>query len=126
MDSTDHWRQLQQRLLQFAEARDWRQFHSPKNLAMALSGEAGELLEHFQWLSQTQSRQLDAEKRRLVALELADIQIYLIRLAQELQVDLLAAVDEKMGINETRYPVERVRGDARRASDYPDLPESSG
>jgi NTP pyrophosphatase (non-canonical NTP hydrolase) len=106
------------RLLEFARARDWEQFHSPKNLAMALAGEAGELLEHFQWLTEQQSQTLDPDKRRAVAHELADILIYLVRLAQRLEIDLIAAAEEKIAINEVRYPAERVRGDARRASEH--------
>ncbi len=114
-DSLDN---LSQQLLQFARERDWEQFHSPKNLSMALAGEAGELLEHFQWLTEEQASQLDADKKKAVALELADIQIYLIRLSERMGIDLLAAVREKMAINELRYPAEKVRGDARRADEY--------
>ncbi|QVL46929.1 MAG: nucleotide pyrophosphohydrolase [Thiocapsa sp.] len=116
-DSLD---QLNARLLAFARERDWEQFHSPKNLAMALAGEAGELLEHFQWLSEQQSAELSAEKKRQVAHELADILNYLVRLAERLDIDLLAAADEKIAINAARYPVDKVRGDARRASEYGD------
>lgn len=116
-DSVD---ELSERLLAFARARDWEQFQSPKNLAMALAGEAGELLEHFQWLSEAQSADLSPEKRRAVAHELADILSYLLRLAERLDVDLIAATHEKIAINEVRYPAERVRGDARRASEYED------
>lgn len=109
---------LQQRLADFARARDWEQFHSPKNLSMALIAEAAELIEHFQWLSDEQSRQLSAEKLEEVRLELADIQIYLIRIADMLDVDLIQAAWDKIEINEERYPAEKVRGDARRASEY--------
>lgn len=109
---------LNARLLSFARERDWEQFHSPKNLAMALAGECGELLEHFQWLSEEQSRTLDDDKKRAVGHEMADILIYLIRLSERLQIDLLAAAEDKIAINEARYPAERVRGDARRAEEY--------
>lgn len=115
MDSLD---ELNLRLLEFARARDWEQFHSPKNLAMALAGEAGELLEHFQWLTEAQSAELSGEKLEAVALEMADILAYLLRLSQRLDIDLVAALDRKIAINEQRYPVGRVRGDARRASEY--------
>ncbi len=115
-DSLD---QLNARLLQFARERDWEQFHSPKNLAMALAGEAGELLEHFQWLTEAQSSALSADKQREVAHEMADILVYLIRLSERLNIDLITAVEEKITINEHRYPADRVRGDARRASEYP-------
>lgn len=109
---------LSQRLAAFARVRDWEQFHSPKNLSMALAGEAGELLEHFQWLSEAQSQTLDADKKEAVALEMADIFIYLLRLAERLDIDLLDAAYRKMAINEQRYPADRVRGDARRAEEY--------
>lgn len=109
---------LRVRLADFAAARDWDQFHSPKNLAMALIAECGELIEHFQWLSASQSERLSPEKRRAVAEELADIFIYLIRIGDKLGIDLVAAAQEKITRNESRYPVERVRGDARRANEY--------
>ena len=118
MTNTDSLDQLNARLLTFARDRDWERFHSPKNLAMALAGEAGELLEHFQWLSEEQSTTLPPNKREAVALELADILIYLIRLSERMNIDLIAAVQQKIAINEQRYPVEKVRGDARRADEY--------
>ena len=110
---------LRARLAEFAAQRDWDQFHSPKNLAMALIAEAAELVEHFQWLSAEQSQQLPAKKLAEVRLELADIFIYLIRIADKLDVDLVSAAIDKIAINEQRYPVDRVRGDARRAEEYP-------
>jgi NTP pyrophosphatase (non-canonical NTP hydrolase) len=116
-DSLD---QLNARLVAFARERDWEQFHSPKNLAMALAGEAGELLEHFQWLTEQQSAELDPEKKRQVAHELADILLYLVRLSERLDIDLLAAADEKIAVNAARYPAAKVRGDARRAGEYGD------
>jgi NTP pyrophosphatase (non-canonical NTP hydrolase) len=109
---------LSDSLLVFARERDWEQFHSPKNLSMALAGEAGELLEHFQWLSEAQSAALPPDKREAVAMELADLLIYLVRLAERLDIDLLDAAQRKIAVNRERYPVERVRGDARRAEDY--------
>ena len=122
----DSLARLDARLLAFARERDWEQFQSPKNLAMALAGEAGELLEHFQWLTEAQSASLDERKRQAVAHELADILNYLVRLAERLDIDLLAAADEKIAINERRYPADKVRGDARRASEYDDLESSEG
>jgi NTP pyrophosphatase (non-canonical NTP hydrolase) len=118
--SQDSLERLNQRLLTFARERDWEQFHSPKNLAMALAGECGELLEHFQWLSERQSASLPPEKKQEVAHEMADILIYLIRLSERLDIDLLGAVEDKIAINERRYPAHRVRGDARRAGEYED------
>lgn len=117
--STDSLESLRQRLAEFAIQRDWNQFHSPKNLAMALIGEAGEIIEHFQWLTQEQSCQLPHDKRQAVSHELADVLIYLIRLADQLDIDLVAAAYDKIQINEARYPIHRVKGDARRAGEYP-------
>jgi len=109
---------LQQRLQEFADQRDWNQFHSPKNLAMALMVEAAELAEHFQWLTQQESYELEDEKLEKVAEELADIFVYLVRLADRLGVDLPAAVDRKITLNEQKYPAERVRGSARKYNEY--------
>ena len=109
---------LSHRLAEFARVRDWEQFHSPKNLSMALIAEAAELVEHFQWLSQEDSQNLPMEKLEEVRMEMADIQIYLLRMAERLGVDLVAAAQEKMAINEQRFPVEKVKGDARRAEEY--------
>lgn len=109
---------LQDRLRKFAEERDWEQFHSPKNLAMALAAEAGELLELFQWLTEEQSRSLDRGQLAKVVDELADVQIYLARLADKLNVNLGDAVDQKIRRNETRYPADKVRGSAKKYSDY--------
>lgn len=109
---------LNQRLKAFAQERDWEQFHSPKNLSMALIAEAAELVEHFQWLSEEQSYQLDSAKRDAVAMEMADILIFLIRCAERLDIDLVQSAWKKIAINETRYPANRVRGDARRAAEY--------
>lgn len=112
---------LQQRLRDFAAARDWDQFHSPKNLAMALAAESGELLELFQWLTEAQSSQLSEEERTDVAVELADIQIYLVRIADALDVSLPEAVEEKLRENAQKYPVDLSKGNAtkysRRGSD---------
>jgi NTP pyrophosphatase (non-canonical NTP hydrolase) len=111
-------RALQQRVAAFAAARDWEPFHSPKNLAMALSVEAAELVEEFQWLTEEQSRSLDAERRERVRLELADVFIYLLRLADKLGVDVMRAAEDKVALNENKYPAERVRGDARKYTEY--------
>ena len=100
MDITE----LQQRLRSFADERDWDQFHSPKNLAMALSVEAAELLEHFQWLTQLQSRSPDSVERDAVASEIADVQIYLVMLADKLGVDIEKAVYDKLARNAVKYP----------------------
>lgn len=111
---SDSLNQLAQRLRGFAQARDWGQFHSPKNLASALIVEAGELLEHFQWLTEDQSRQLDADKKQAVALEMADVLLYLIQMSNELGVDLVDAAQRKMVLNEQKYPVEHARGSSKK------------
>ena len=104
-------------LRRFAAERDWDQFHSPKNLAMALSVEAAELLEHFQWLSDTESSALNAEARAKVSEELADVLLYLVRLADKLDVDLAAAASEKLRGNATKYPADKARGTSKKYSD---------
>ena len=106
--------ELQARLRSFAQARDWGQFHSPKNLAMALVAEAGELVEQFQWLTEAESAALPPERLAAVRHELADVLIYLVRLGDVLGVDLLAAAGDKVALNEARYPAELVRGSARK------------
>ncbi|MDH3349819.1 MAG: nucleotide pyrophosphohydrolase [Desulfobulbaceae bacterium] len=105
-------KELALQLREFAKERDWQQFHSPKNLTMALSVEASELLEHFQWLTQEQSRLLDDDKRVEVSEEIADVLIYLVRLADILHIDPMEAVKRKMSLNETKYPVEKARATA--------------
>ena len=116
--SDDALDQLKQRLRRFATERDWDQFHSPKNLSMALIAEAAELVEHFQWLSEDQSQSLEPDKLAEVELELADIQIYLIRLADKLGIDLLAAVEKKIVLNEEKYPADIVRGSSKKYTEY--------
>lgn len=108
-------------LREFASVRNWEQFHSPKNLSMALSVEVAELVEHFQWLTEEQSGELSEEKKANVAEELADIQLYLVRLADQLNIDILQAVDIKTRINEKRYPAEKVRGSAKKYNEYDEL-----
>jgi dCTP diphosphatase len=116
--SADRLAELQRRLAEFASARDWDQFHSPKNLAMALSVEAAELVEELQWLTEEQSRALEPERYERVRLEAADVLIYLLRFADKVGIDLLRAADEKIALNERKYPADRVRGDARKYSEY--------
>ncbi|MBA2882215.1 NTP pyrophosphatase (non-canonical NTP hydrolase) [Desulfosalsimonas propionicica] len=109
---------LKQKLREFATARDWEQFHSPKNLVMALSVEVAELMEHFQWISQDQSRNLDAKTREKVRQEIGDVMVYLVRLADQLGIDPVAAAQEKVSVNEARYPAEKVRGSAKKYNEY--------
>ena len=110
--------ELRDHLRKFAAERDWDQFHSPKNLAMALIAEAAELVEHFQWLTEAQSTSLSAEKKAEVADEMADVLVYLVRLADKLDVDLLAAVEVKMEKNALKYPADKVRGSMKKYSEY--------
>ena len=117
-DRPDQLEALRRKVADFAAVRDWDQFHTPKNLAMALIAEAAELVEHFQWLTAEQSQHLPAEKMDAISQELADVLIYLVRIADKLNIDLMQAVERKMALNEKRYPASRVRGDARRAGDY--------
>jgi len=110
--------ELIKKIRAFARDRDWEQFHSPKNLAMALSVEVAELVEHFQWLTQAQSNRLDPTKIKEIREEIGDVMIYLARLADRLGIDPVQAADEKMQINEKKYPVEKARG---LASKYTEL-----
>lgn len=105
-------------LRRFAEDRDWDQFHSPKNLAMATTVEAAELQEHFQWLTEEQSKNLPPEKLAKVAEEIADIQVYLIRMADKLGINILESVRAKIKQNAVKYPADKVRGDARKYNEY--------
>jgi NTP pyrophosphatase (non-canonical NTP hydrolase) len=106
--------ELRDALRQFAAARDWDQFHSPKNLAMALSAEAAELLEVFQWLTEDQSRKLPPDAKAAAAEEIADVLLYLIRIGDKLGIDPLAAAQRKLAANEMKYPAEKARGNAKK------------
>lgn len=114
---------LETKLLAFRDARDWAQFHSPRNLALALSVEAGELLEHFLWCSDEQSESLpsQADKKAKIEEEVADVFMYTVLLAESMNIDLMAAAHKKIALNEQRYPADRVRGSARKHSEYPNL-----
>ncbi len=105
---------LRDALRRFAAERDWDPFHTPKNLAMALSVEASELLEHFQWLTPEASQTLEASTHTAVREEMADVLLYLVRLADRLDVDLLAAARDKMQLNAIKYPVDKSRGSSRK------------
>lgn len=97
-------KELQELIRKFANERDWGQFHTPKNLAMAVTGEAGELAAEFQWLTPEDSRNLSKVQLEAVSLEMADIAIYLLRMADVLDVDLKLAIANKMAINQNRFP----------------------
>lgn len=109
---------IRERLRLFADERDWNQFHSPKNLAMALIVEAAEVVEHFQWQDAPCAAALSTEKTAAIAAELADVLFYLVRLADRLDIDLGAAAAEKLAVNAARYPADRVRGSARKYDEY--------
>ena len=109
--------QLRDSLRQFAAERDWDQFHSPKNLAMALAVEAAELLERFQWVTEEDSKRLPPAELAAVREEMADVLNYLVRLADKLDVNLLEAAREKIALNAQKYPVDKARGSAKKYSD---------
>jgi NTP pyrophosphatase (non-canonical NTP hydrolase) len=116
----DPLQDLALRLRDFAAERDWDRFHSPKNLAMALTGEAGELAAEFQWLTEAESRALDEAQRERVRQEAADVLLYLVRLADKLGIDLVEAAHRKMELNGRNYPADLVRGSARKYTEYGD------
>ena len=108
---------LRDALRQFAAERDWDQFHTPKNLAMALSVEAAELLEHFQWLDSEASSLLSDSVQKEVRMEVADVLLYLIRLADKLDIDVIAAAKDKLAINAEKYPADKARGTSKKYTD---------
>jgi dCTP diphosphatase len=109
---------LTRRLRDFARERDWEKFHTPKNLAMALAVEVAELMEHFQWLGSSASAKLDEKTLAQVRQEIGDVLIYLVRLADRLGIDPLAAAAEKIRINQHKYPADQVRGKAKKYTEY--------
>ncbi len=106
--------QIKAQLQKFADDRDWDQFHSPKNLSMALSVEASELVECFQWLTEEQSQNLSPEQLSAAIDEIADVQIYLLRIATKLNVNMLDAVNQKIKKNALKYPVDKVKGSSKK------------
>jgi NTP pyrophosphatase (non-canonical NTP hydrolase) len=114
----DSLNELKQKLEDFVAERDWAQFHSPKNLAMAMIVEAAELVEHFQWNTEAESHVLSAEKREQVGHELADTFVYLLRISQVLNIDLIEAANNKIALNAVKYPVEKARGKNNKYTDY--------
>jgi dCTP diphosphatase len=119
-DSATTIAELKSRVLSFVQARDWEQFHSPKNLSMALAAEAGELMEHFLWATPAQSQAIavDPAKRGKIADELADVVIYALEFANITGLDVAAAIEAKMAANAKKYPVEKARG---RSEKYTEL-----
>lgn len=110
--------ELRERVRAFVAERDWERFHSPKNLAMALSVEAAELVELFQWLTEEESNAPDPDRRRRVAEEMADVLWFLVRLSDRLNIDLLAAAEAKLAANAAKYPADRVRGSSKKYTEY--------
>jgi len=115
---SDSLAELRARINQFVKERDWDQFHSPKNLAMAMIVEAAELVEHFQWDTLEESHQLDDEKREQVGQELADTFVYLLRIAEVTGIDLIEAANRKIDLNAQKYPVEKVKGSNKKYTAY--------
>lgn len=105
-------------LREFANERDWEQFHSPKNLAMALTVEVAELLEHFQWMTEGESAKPTPEKLQKIQEEIGDVLIYLTRFADKLGIDLLDAAYKKLEINRQKYPAEKARGSAKKYNEF--------
>ncbi len=110
----DYLQELREALRQFAAERDWDRFHSPKNLAIALNVEAAELLEHFQWLSDAESASLPPPTHAKVTEEVADVFLYLVRLADKLNVDLAVAAADKIKLNAIKCPIDKARGNAKK------------
>jgi len=115
---------IKAQLQKFADDRDWDQFHSPKNLSMALSVEASELVECFQWLTEEQSQNLSPEQLSAAIDEIADVQIYLLRIATKLNVNMLDAVNQKIKKNALKYPVDKVKGSSKKYNQYDQAGES--
>lgn len=115
---SDSLNDLRARVNEFVEARDWAQFHSPKNLAMAMIVEAGEVVEHFQWVTEEQSRNLDAATKEQVGQELSDTFVYLLRIAEVCGIDLIEAANKKIDLNAKKYPVEQCKGSNAKYTEY--------
>ncbi len=115
--------ELRQKIDTFVNERDWAQFHSPKNLAMAMIVEAAELVEHFQWDTIQESYDLSAEKRQEVAHELADTFVYLLRLAEVTGIDLIQAANDKVVLNGLKYPVDKAKGSNAKYMVYQEMSE---
>lgn len=118
MPDQDRLDALRERLRGFVRERDWEQFHSPKNLAMAMIVEAAELVEHFQWMTEQESRAISAEKRGQVSHEIADTFVYLLRMSDVLGIDLIDAAHAKMDLNAKKYPADKVRGSNAKYTEY--------
>lgn len=112
--------QITEKIRQFRDERDWAQFHNPKDMAIAISIEASELLEHFLWKNPNELESRVAEKKEEITDEIADIAIYLTELADNLDIDLLAAMEQKIAKNDAKYPADRVKGSSKKYTEYKD------
>jgi dCTP diphosphatase len=110
--------ELKEKIRKFVEDRDWDQYHTPKNLSMALIAECGELVEHFQWLTEAESVDIPPEGLEEISHEIADVFVYLLRLSDKLGIDMVEAVNRKMILNEEKYPADEVRGSAKKYTEY--------
>jgi len=119
-DTPSELLELRDLVREFADERDWDKFHTPKNLAIALSVEASELLEPFQWLHSGSKDEIDGKKVKTISHEMADVLMYLVRLADKMDVDLRTAFFEKIELNRLKYPANKVRGDSRKYNEYGD------
>ena len=117
-DQPDSIDALRARVNEFVEERDWTQFHSPKNLAMAMIVEAGEVVEHFQWMTEQESKDLDDEKKAQVGQELSDTFVYLLRIAEVCGIDLIEAANKKIDLNAKKYPVDKAKGSNAKYTEY--------
>lgn len=117
-DNQDSLKHLRTRINQFVHERDWAQFHTPKNLAMAMIVEAAELVEHFQWDTPSESQVLSLDKREAVGHELADTFVYLLRIAEVLDIDLIAVANQKIDLNALKYPIEKAKGSNAKYTEY--------
>jgi dCTP diphosphatase len=109
---------LRVKIRKFRDERDWMKFHNPKNLACSISIEANELLEHFQWCTPEESLAIARKKKVEISHEIADVAVYLIELAENLEIDLAEAIVEKMAHNEAKYPADKVRGSSKKYTEY--------
>lgn len=114
----DNFERIKKALATFSREREWEQFHSPKNLAMALSVEVAEIVEHFQWLSEEEANTLSTEKRQAIAEEIADTQMYLLLLAEKLNVDIIESVNQKIAKNAEKYPIEKSKSSSKKYTEY--------
>ena len=118
VDANNAVKGLRNQIRKFSKERDWDQFHSPKNLSMALAVETAELMEHFQWLTEQQSKRLERKKHAAIEEEIGDVLIYLLRLSDKLGIDCIAAAKKKLKKNAAKYPVHKSKGSAKKYTEF--------